>query len=119
MDVWQNGIGAGSIDETADDLAQPEGDQGGGASPGDTRLALRRVVTATGQPDARIVVTVADSGQGGRSSGVVMRSDASAATYLSAYSQNGSGGRIYLAKRQGNTTTTTWRYRLRYLHELR
>ncbi len=69
-------------------------------------VPLGRAVTATGQPDARIIVTVADSGQGGRTSGVVMRSDATASTFLSTYTQNGSGGRIYIAKRQGGASTT-------------
>ena len=69
-------------------------------------VPLGRVVTATGQPNVRIVATIADTGAGGRQSGIVFRSDATASTYLSVFSQNGSGGRIYLSKRQGNTTTT-------------
>jgi hypothetical protein len=69
-------------------------------------VPLGRAVTSTGRADARLVATVADSGQGGRTSGVVFRSDATGSTFLSAYSQNGSGGRIYLAKRSGSTSTT-------------
>lgn len=66
-----------------------------------------RAVTETGQPDVRVVLTVFDSGAGGRTSGVVFRSDASATRYLSVYSQNGSGGKISLAKRDGNSTLLT------------
>lgn len=65
-----------------------------------------RAVTMTDFANVRIFATIADSGQGGRTSGVVLRSDASASTYLSAYSQAGSGGRINLAKRIGNSATT-------------
>lgn len=73
-------------------------------------VPLGRVVTSTGQSNVRIVATVADSGAGGRQSGLVFRSDATATTYLSVFSQNGSGGRIYLAKRQGNNGATLVTY---------
>ena len=66
-----------------------------------------RAVTATGQANVRIVLTVQDSGAGGRTTGVVLRSDATAARYLSVYSLNGNGGKITLAKRDGNTTALT------------
>lgn len=69
-------------------------------------VPLGRAVTTTGQPNGRVVLTVADSGQGGRMSGVVFRSDATASTFLSTFTQNGSGGRIYLAKRENGSSTT-------------
>lgn len=68
-------------------------------------VPLGRAVAPAGRADVRLVVTLADAGQGGRTSGVVFRSDATATTFLSAYTQSGSGGRLMLAKRVGTTST--------------
>lgn len=68
-------------------------------------VPLGRAVTATGRPNARVIVTVADSDSKVRTSGVVMRSDTNASTFLSTYTQIGSGGRLHIAKRQGGVST--------------
>ena len=64
-----------------------------------------RIVTATGQANVRIIVTVTDGGAGGRTSGVVLHSNATASRYLSVHWQNGSGGRIILTRHDGGATT--------------
>ena len=69
-------------------------------------VPLGRAVVASGHADAKETATVMDSGQGGRTSGLVFRSDATASSYLSTYTQTGGGGRIFLAKRTGGATTT-------------
>jgi len=66
-----------------------------------------RAVTATGQANVRIIVTTTDTGAGGRTSGVVLHSDATATRYLSVHWQNGGGGgQLVLTKHDGATATT-------------
>jgi hypothetical protein len=68
-------------------------------------VSFGRLVTPTSHADIRAIVTDFDSGAGSRASGIVFRSDATAATFLYVYGVNAGGQQFRLAKYAAGAST--------------